>query len=172
MGIVAQPVAHSTSFAEVGVRVLSRPVPSHPRYCWSSDHNCEEQQHWNSRQQGRQRQWKRHLQIDIWEMVTILWLLLPCIFIVGKARCKWTSRSVDEVNIENERFTVVCFDVVVKTVNLEISRCHLAGYVKEFYLSARRTCSTIIFPHSTNQIIVFWRRRCRYGWPCLGSLLA
>ena len=26
MGIVAQPVAHSTSFAEVGVRVLSRPV--------------------------------------------------------------------------------------------------------------------------------------------------
>jgi len=39
--------------------------------------------------------------------------------------------------------------VVVKT----ISRCHLANKVKELYSSACRTCSTIIFPHSTNQII-------------------
>ena len=46
-------------------------------------------------------------------------------------------------------------------LNLEISRCHLADYVKELYLRACRTCSTIIFPYSTNQIIVFWRRRCR-----------
>ena len=47
-------------------------------------------------------------------------------------------------------------NVVVKTLNLEISRCHSANYVKEFYISASRTSSTIIFPHSTNQIIVFW----------------
>ena len=37
--------------------------------------------------------------------------------------------------------------VVVKTFNSEISRCHLADYVKEFYYSA---CCTIIFTHSTN----------------------
>ena len=49
----------------------------------------------------------------------------------------------------------------VKTLNLEISRRHLADYVKEFCLSACRTCSTIIFPHSTNQITVFSRCRCR-----------
>ena len=61
-------------------------------------------------------------------------------------------------------------DVVVKTLNLEISRCHLVDYVHEFYLSACRTCSTIIFPHSTNHIIVFWRRRCRCRRPCLSSL--
>ena len=48
----------------------------------------------------------------------------------------------------------------VKPLNLEISRRHLADYDKELYLSACRTCSTTIFPHSTNQIIVFWRR-CR-----------
>ena len=28
--------------------------------------------------------------------------------IVDRARCKWTGRSAIEVNIENERFTVVC----------------------------------------------------------------
>ena len=42
-----------------------------------------------------------------------------------------------------------------KVLELEISRCHLADYVKELDLSACRTRSTIIFPHSTNQIIVF-----------------
>ena len=38
-----------------------------------------------------------------------------------------------EVNIKNERFTVVCSRVVIKTLNLEVSRCHLADYVKELY---------------------------------------
>ena len=58
---------------------------------------------------------------------------------------------------------LLCVYVAVKTLNLEISGCHLADYVEEFYLRACRTCSTcstIIFPHSTNQIIVFWCRRC------------
>ena len=75
--------------------------------------------------------------------------------------------SAVELNIANERFTVV-----VKTLNLEISRCHLTDHVKELYKSACRTCSTIIFPHSTNQIIVFWRRHCRCRRPCLSSLMA
>ena len=66
---------------------------------------------------------------------------------------------------------LLCVHVVVKTFNMEISRCHLADYVKEFYCSACRTCSTIIFSHSTNQIIVFWRRHCRCGRPCLSSVI-
>ena len=39
-----------------------------------------------------------------------------------------------------------------KDLLLEISCCRLADYVKEFYLSARRTCSTnfIFFSHVTN----------------------
>ena len=63
------------------------------------------------------------------------------------------------------------FTLSLTTINLEISRCHSADYVKEFYSSACRTCSTIIFPHSTNQIIVFWRRRCRCRCRC-SSLLS
>ena len=69
---------------------------------------------------------------------------------------------------------LLCVLVVVKTLNLEISRCYLADYVKELSENACRTCrmcSTIIFPHSTNQIVVFWRRRCRCRRPCLSSVL-
>ena len=65
---------------------------------------------------------------------------------------------------------LLCVHVAVKTsrLDLEISCCHLVDYAKELYLHACRTCSTIIFPHSTYQIIVFWRRRCRC--PRLSSL--
>ena len=66
---------------------------------------------------------------------------------------------------------LLCIHVVIKTLNLEISRCHLARYVTELYKNACRTCSTIIFPHSTNQIIVFWRHHCRWCRPCLSSLI-
>ena len=48
---------------------------------------------------------------------------------------------------------LLCVHVVVETLHLEISRYYLADYVKELYLSACRTCSTIIFPRLTNQII-------------------
>ena len=38
-----------------------------------------------------------------------------------------------ESNIENERFTFGWSRVVVKTLNLEISRVSLADYVKELF---------------------------------------
>jgi len=58
----------------------------------------------------------------------------------------------------------------IKSLNLEISRCHLADYVRELHWGACRTRSTITLPHSTNQIIVFWRWRCRCRRPCSSSL--
>ena len=51
---------------------------------------------------------------------------------VDRARCKWTRRSAVEVIIESERFIVVCSSCR-ENLNLEISRCHLADYVKELY---------------------------------------
>ena len=41
----------------------------------------------------------------------------------------------------------------------EISRRRLADCVKNFHQKACRTCSTIIFPRSTNRIIALWRCR-------------
>ena len=60
-------------------------------------------------QQRRQRHRKHHLKINIWKMVTILWLLLlPRTIMVDREWCKWTGRSAVEASIENETFTVVC----------------------------------------------------------------
>ena len=67
--------------------------------------------------------------------------------------------------------SLLCVHVITKTLNVEISRCHFADHVKELYLSAWHTCSMTIFLHSTNQIIVFWRRSCRCRRPCLSCLL-
>ena len=67
---------------------------------------------------------------------------------------------------------LLCVHVVVETFSLEMSRCHLADFVRALCKSACRTCSTIIFAHSTNQIIVFWRPCCRCRGPCLSSLLS
>ena len=69
------------------------------------------------------------------------------------------------------KILLLCVHLGAKTFNLEISSCHLADYVKELYLSECSTCCTIIFPYSTNQIIVFWRPRCHCGRPCLNFLL-
>ena len=66
---------------------------------------------------------------------------------------------------------LLCVDVVAITLNLEISCCHLANYIKHLYLSACRTCSTTIFSPSTNRIIVFWRSRFCCRRPRLSSLI-
>ena len=41
--------------------------------------------------------------------------------------------SVPSKLISIRKDLLLCVHVVVKTLNLEISRCHLADYVKEFY---------------------------------------
>ena len=53
----------------------------------------------------------------------------------------------------------------------QISRRHLADYGKKLHKKACRTCSTIIFPHSTNQIIGLWCCRSSYRRPFLNSLI-
>jgi len=90
------------------------------------------------KQQRRQRQRKRQLKINIWEIVTILLLFLPRIpyFSSDRARGKWTGRSAVEGNIENERFAVVC------------SRCRqnlkFGNFTLSFGTLRPSTCSTII----------------------------
>ena len=49
--------------------------------------------------------------------------------------------------------------IVVKTSKMKVSRLRLADCVKIFHQKACRTCSTIIFPRSTNRIIDLWRCR-------------
>ena len=58
--------------------------------------------------------------------------------------------------------------VVVRTSNMKVSPCRLADYVKRL---RQKACSTIIFPHLTNQIIDLWRCRCCWCRHFLNSLL-
>ena len=62
---------------------------------------------------------------------------------------------------------LLCDDVVITILNLEISRCHLADSVTELYLSVCSTYSTIIFPHSTNHIIVLLATSLPLQWSLL-----
>ena len=57
--------------------------------------------------------------------------------------------------------------VVVRISKLYILRRRLADYAEKLHRKACRTCSTIIFPHLTNQIVDL--RRCR--WPCQSQFL-
>ena len=62
--------------------------------------------------------------------------------------------------------------VLIKTVNQVISRCCFVENGTDLSIRACRTCSTIIFPHSTNQILSLWRCRCRSRRWCSHSLLS
>ena len=62
--------------------------------------------------------------------------------------------------------------VVVKTSNMKISRRRLPDYVKTLHQKACRTCSAIIFLHSTNQVIDLWRFRWRCRRQILNSLIS
>ena len=67
------------------------------------------------KQLRRQQQRKHHLKIQNWEMVTMLWLLL-----LPRILYCWQST-----------LHYCCLHVGAKTLNLEISRCHLADYVRQ-----------------------------------------
>ena len=60
---------------------------------------------------------------------------------------------------------LLCVHVVVKTLNLEISRCHLGDDVEELQHMQHDYFSS--FNQSDH---CFWRRRCRCLRPCLSSL--
>ena len=62
--------------------------------------------------------------------------------------------------------------VVVRTLNMKISRLRLLDYIKTLHQKACRTCSMITCPHSTNQIIHLWRCRCLCRRQILNSLMS
>ena len=61
--------------------------------------------------------------------------------------------------------------VVVKTSNMKISHVVFWRLQRNIAPKACCTCSTIILPYSTNEIVEFWRCRCRCRREVLNSLL-
>ena len=84
----------------------------------------------------------------------------------------WIGTEGFEVKSEAERFTAVCH-VVVKTLNLVISRSSFDEYGREMFKNACRTCCTIILVRLTNNITTaLWRCRCHSRRCFLNSLLS
>ena len=86
------------------------------------------------KQQRRRRQRKRHLKINIWEMVTILRIIAS-----SSHPYRWQSTlQMDWYERHWSKYREWKVQVVVYTLNLEILRCHLVDFVKELYSSACR----------------------------------
>ena len=92
--------------------------------------------------------------------------MLLTLYKIGGVHFRFFGAKDFHVKAKNERFTAAS-SRCGHNVNIKILRRLLADYVKRLYHKACRTCSTIIFLHSTNQIIDLWWR-CRRQ--ILGSL--
>ena len=104
---------------------------------------------------------KTSLKINTDPIVTIFdCSILFAFYIVGKVRYKWIGVRDVNLNAGDERFVDLCSSCH-KTVNEVISRCCFAEDGTDLFISACRTCSTLIFTRSTNQILNLWRCRCR-----------
>ena len=101
----------------------------------------------------RQLQGKRHIKIELCVKLSLL-LLFHVYHLVQN---RWSALSLAwHLKKKDLRLRA---PVVVRTSNMKISRRRLADYAKSLHQKASHTCSTVIFLHSTNQIIDLWRCR-------------
>jgi len=132
------------------------------RCCRVMGHYQELKQPW------RLRQIKRHSK----ETFAQWWLFYDNCFLLVYYIYYWQiTLQVDwraRRRIKNRHWQIYCwgFTLPLKPCVWKF-RVVVVDYVKEFYLSACGTRCTIIFQHSTNQIIVFWCWPCRCRRLCL-----
>ena len=121
-----------------------------------------------SKKLRRQLQGKRHIKIELCVKLSLCdYSMLITSYKIGRVHFRLPGTNGFHVKAKNERFTSAS------------SRCRqnlkYENYTSSFgrlrqnklHQKACRTCSTIIFLHSTNQIIDLWR--CR--WRCLRQIL-
>ena len=112
----------------------------------------------------RQLQRKRHIKNELCVKLRLL-RLFHVDHVVRNRRTALSLAWYEWFSFKGKEWKIYCCElrVVVRTSNMKISRCRLADYVKTLHQKACRTCSMIIFLHSTNQIIDLWRClwRCR-----------
>ena len=118
---------------------------------------------------------KRHVNIELFVRLSAF-TIIPCLSRYRK-QVKCTSVCLVRMVFkftwgQRMKNLLLRACVVVRTSNMKISRRPLADYVKTMHKKACRTCSTIIFPHSANQIIDLWRCRGRCCRHFLNSLFA
>ena len=84
--------------------------------------------------------------------------MLITLYKIGELHFRLLGTNGFHVKAKSERFTAA-IPRCRQNLNMKISRRRSADYVKTLHQKACRTCSTIIFLHSTNPIIDLWRCR-------------
>ena len=101
----------------------------------------------------RQLQRKRHIKIELCVKSSLLRLF----HVDDVIQNRRTAFSPSWHEWQRMKDLLLRARVVVRTSDMKISRRRSVDYVKTLHQKACRTCSTIIFLHSTNQIIDLWR---------------
>ena len=117
----------------------------------------------------RQMQRKRNIKIEV--CIKCFAIISCCSRRTKQARCTFACLPRMVWCKGKERNLLLRTRLVIRTSNVKISRRRLADFVKTLHQKACRRCSTIIFLHSTNQIIDLWSCRSRYRRQMLTSLL-
>ena len=81
--------------------------------------------------------------------------MLVALYKLGEVLYRLLGTNGFDVKVKNERLTAASSLCRQNLKYDKIARRRLADYVKNLHQEACRTCSTIIFLHSTNQIIEF-----------------
>ena len=84
--------------------------------------------------------------------------ILITLYKISGAHFRLFGTNGIHVKAKNERYTAASLRCRQNS-NMKISRRRLADYVKTLHQKACRSCSRIIFLHSTNQIVDLWRCR-------------
>ena len=100
--------------------------------------------------------------------------MLITLYKIGELHFRLLGTNGFHVKAKNERYTAASLGCCqnLKNFNMKISRCRLADYIKKLHQKACRTCSTIIFLHSTNEIIDLWHCHWRCRHQIINSLLS
>ena len=104
---------------------------------------------------------KRHIKIELCVRLSVLRLFQVGHCLQNKPRVlSFAWHHGFHTKAKNERFTAES-SRCPQNLKIENIMSSFANYVKKLHQKACRTCSTIIFPRSTNQIIDLWRCLCR-----------
>ena len=87
--------------------------------------------------------------------------IIPCRSRCTKKHFRLLGTNGFQIEAKKERFDAAC-SRYHQRLKYENFTSLLADYIKKLRQEACRTCSKIIFPHSTNQIISLSRCRCHF----------
>ena len=103
---------------------------------------------------------KSHIKMELCVRLSVLRLFQVGKYKMGKVHFRSLGTNGFHAKAKNEDLLLQA-RVVVRTSKMKILSHSLCRLRTKFHQKVCRTCSTIIFLHSINQIIDLWRCRCR-----------